>query len=209
MFTKTLLPDTVRAINLISDIPTIKHAYLAGGTALALQLGHRISVDLDFFTQSEFDENLVATSLSRLLEFKEDKRDWATVLGWINNTRFSIFHYKYRLIDKLISFRGIQLAGKKDIAAMKIHAISDRGLKRDFIDVFMLAKEFSLDDMLGFYDEKYGELNKNLYTLIKGLGYFADATDDMPKMLMPVDWEEVKEFFIKETKRLASEKLKL
>lgn len=63
--------------------------------------------------------------------------------------------------------------------------------------------------MAGIRWRVYGELNKNLYTLIKGLGYFADATDDMPKMLMPVDWEEVKEFFIKETKRLASEKLKL
>lgn len=176
---------------------------------MALQLGHRISVDLDFFTQEKFDENLVATGLSQLPEFKEDKRAWATVLGWVGQTRFSIFYYKHKLIDKLIPFEGIQIIGKKDIAAMKLHAISDRGLKRDFVDVFFLAKEFSLDEMLDFYNEKYGLLEERLYPLIKGLGYFADATDDMPRMVISVDWEEVKSFFIKETRRLASDRLKI
>jgi len=208
MFTKTLLPDTLRAIQLISAIPTVTRAYLAGGTALALQLGHRMSVDLDFFTQEKFDENLVATELSQLTEFQETRRAWATVLGIVGKTKFSIFYYEPKLIDKQIPFEGISLVGKKDIAAMKIHAIRDRGLRRDFIDVFILAKEFSLDQMLDFYGEKYGSLDTNLYALIKGLGYFGDAdADDMPKMLIPVDWEEVKDFFRTETKRLALEKL--
>src|SRR3989344_5614936 len=99
MFTKTLLPDTLRAIKLVSQIPTIKNAYLAGVTALAMQLGHRISVDLDFFTQEEIDENIVASSLSRLPEFKESQREWRTVLGTVGQTKFSIFYYKYNLID--------------------------------------------------------------------------------------------------------------
>lgn len=207
MFTKTLLPDTVRAIHVASQIPVVKNAYLAGGTSLALQLGHRISVDLDFFTLEEFDENLVATGLSQFQQFKEKSRAWATVLGWIGETKFSIFYYKPRLIDKLIPFEGIQLAGKKDIAAMKLEAIAGRGLRRDFIDLFILSKEFSLDEMLQFYDEKFGLLDQKKYMIIKGLGYFEDATDEMPNMLIPINWEEVKEFFRKETKRLAHEKL--
>jgi len=207
MFTKTLLPDTLRAIQLVSPIPTISRAYLAGGTSLALQIGHRMSIDLDFFTQEKFDENLVATELSQLTEFKERSRAWATVLGKVGKTKFSIFYYKPKLIDATIPYEGIQLAGKRDIAAMKLLAISDRGLKRDFIDVFILAKEFSLDEMLVFFEEKYGSLDEKKYILIKGLSYFTDATDDVPKMLIPVDWEEVKEFFRKETKRLAKEKL--
>jgi hypothetical protein len=174
---------------------------------LALQLGHRMSVDLDFFTQESFEENLVATELSKLPEFSEDQRAWATVLGKVGQTKFSIFHYKYNIISPLLSFEGIKIAGKKDIAAMKIHAISDRGVKRDFIDVFMLAKEFSLDQMLGFYDEKYGSLQEKLYILIKGLGYFADADDEMPQMLVPIHWEEVKAFFQNETKRLSAKYL--
>lgn len=210
MFTKTLLPDTLRAIKLVATIPTIQRAYLAGGTALALQLGHRISVDLDFFTKDVIDENLVATELSQLSTFTEDQRAWATILGKVGQTKFSIFHYKYRLISPLLSFEGIKLVGKKDIAAMKIHAISDRGVKRDFIDVFMLAREFSLDQMLGFYDEKYGSIDDKLYVLIKGLGYFADADDDdMPRMLTPVDWKEVRAFFSKEAERLSVKFLKV
>lgn len=140
MFTKTLLPDTLRAFHLVSSIPTVQRAYLAGGTALALHLGHRISVDLDFFTPEKFDENLVATELSQLKTFKEDSRAWATVLGMVGETKFSIFYYKHKLIDDPILFNGIQLAGKKDIAAMKVQAVADRGLKRDFIDLFIDRK---------------------------------------------------------------------
>lgn len=209
MFTKTLLPDTLRATKLASRIPIVKRAYLAGGTALALQIGHRTSIDLDFFTQEKFDENLVATDLSRFPEFKEDTRAWATVLGWIGKTRFSIFYYEPKLIDKLIPFEGIQLASKKDIAAMKLHAISDRGLKRDFIDLFFLANEFTLSKMFDFYINKYGEDDNKIYSIIKGLEYFSDATDDMPKMLVPVDWEKVKEFFKEEVKKLSKEFLSL
>ncbi|MDP3994609.1 MAG: nucleotidyl transferase AbiEii/AbiGii toxin family protein [bacterium] len=77
MFTKTLLPDTVRAIKLVSDIPIIKRAYLAGGTALALHLGHRISVDLDFFTKDNLDENVLAANLSRLPDFITDFKNTA------------------------------------------------------------------------------------------------------------------------------------
>ena len=98
MFTKTLLPDTVRAIKLISDIPTIKRAYLAGGTALALHLGHRISVDLDFFTQDKLDENVLAADLSRLPDFIEEGKAWKTVWGKIGKTKFSLFYYKYPLL---------------------------------------------------------------------------------------------------------------
>ncbi len=207
MFTKTLLPDTLRAIKISSTIPTVQKAYLAGGTALALQIGHRISVDLDFFTSEKFDENLIATDLSKFPEFMEEQRAWATVLGRISKTKFSIFYYKHKLIDQMLDFEGIKIAGKKDIAAMKIHAVSNRGLKRDFIDVFMLAKDFSLYQMLRFYDEKYGVLEERFYQLIKGLSYFDDAGDDMPRMLVPVDWEEVKEYFRSETKKLTQKKL--
>lgn len=208
MFTKTLLPDTLRAIELVSQIPTIKNAYLAGGTALALQLGHRTSVDLDFFTQEEIDENIVASDLARLSEFKESQKAWRTVLGTVGKTKFSIFYYKYDLIDTSLQFEGITLAGKKDIAAMKIHAISDRGTKRDFIDTYLLAKEYTLERMLDFYNQKYGVLDEKLYIILKGLDYFVEADADvMPDMLIPIGWNEVKHFFQKETRRLTEKKL--
>ena len=88
MYAKALLPDTLRAIQLATTIATLKRAYLAGGTALALQLGHRLSEDLDFFTQEEFDENILSTSLIKIHSFKEDRRDWRTILGFIGKTKF-------------------------------------------------------------------------------------------------------------------------
>lgn len=208
MFTKAVLPDTLRAIKLVSHLPSIQHAYLAGGTALALQLGHRISVNLDFFTREEIDEDVVSSDLTSLSEFRESQRAWRTVLGTVGKTKFSIFYYKFNLIDALLSFEGIRLAGKKDIAAMKIQAISDRGTKRDFIDTYLLAKEFTLETMLDFYNQKFGVLDEKLYSILKGLDYFVDADmEEMPKMLISIDWDEVKAFFHRQSQLLAQKTL--
>jgi len=209
MFTKALLPDTVRAIKLISKIGPIKKAYLAGGMALALQLGHRISIDLDFFTQEAFDEKRLSLELSKNSEFSEDGKSWRTVWGKIGDTKFSIFYYKYPLLEETVDYEGINIAGLKDIAAMKIHALEDRGTKRDFVDAFFLSREFSLDEILVFYDKKYRCLDEHLYSILRSLDYFADAESDEKdlKMIKKVSWEEVKKFFKKESLRLAKEKL--
>src|SRR3990167_4234875 len=203
MFTKTLLPDTIRAIKLVSDVPIVKQAYLAGGTALALQLGHRISVDLDFFTQQEFNETELSTKLSSLPEFIQDGTAQWTVWGRIGQTKFSAFYYKYPLLKKTLSFEEIQLASLADIAAMKIHAIEERGTRRDFIDVYFLSKKYALEDMLSFYQKKYAVLEGHLYSILRALDYFEDAEQEsqMPKMLTTVNWEEVKEYFREETRR--------
>jgi len=204
MFTKTLLPDTLRAIKLVSGIPIIKKAYLAGGTALALQLGHRTSVDLDFFTQVELGEKILSADLHELSEFKEEGVAWRTVWGKIGETKFSLFYYKYPLLAKTHPFRGINLLGLKDIAAMKVAALGDRGTKRDFIDLYFLSKIYSLDEILLLYNQKYGDLECKIYHLIRSFDYFEDAeVDNLPQMLIPVSWQEVKEFFHRESMRLA------
>lgn len=210
MFTKTLLPDTVRALKLVSKINTVKKSYLAGGTALALHLGHRISIDLDFFTKEKFDEKVLASELKNLPEFKEDGTAWRTVWGSVGNTKFSLFYYQYPLIKQTAEFDNTQIIQKEDIAAMKIHALEDRGTKRDFVDLYFLAKEFSMEQMLKFYDQKYGILKEHLYSILRSMDYFADAErDNMPKMLIPVSWEEVKKFFQAQTMKLAKDKLKI
>lgn len=205
MFTKTLLPNTVRAIELVAKLPIVKNAYLAGGTALALQFGHRISVDLDFFTQEELDEKVLLVSLDQLPEFKKDGVAWRTVWGNVNNTKFSLFYYKYPLLEDTVEFMGLRLASLKDIAAMKIVAIGDRGTRRDFIDLYFLSKTFSVDEMLEFYDKKYGDLDEKAYHLIRSLDYFTDADIDtqIPDMLVDVSWSEVKKFFHQQSIRLS------
>ena len=210
MFTKAVLPDTIRAFKLVSKIDIVKKSYLAGGTALALHLGHRISVDLDFFTKEEFDEKTLSQNLKKLPEFKEDGTAWKTVWGKIGETKFSLFYYQYPLIKKTMIFEGIQILSLEDIAAMKIHALEDRGTKRDFIDLYFLAKEFSLEQMLQFYGRKYGVLKEHLYIILRSMDYFAEAEiDDLPEMLIPVSWEEVKKFFHDQSLNLARKKLKI
>lgn len=204
MFTKTLLPDTIRAIELVSDVPIVRNAYLAGGTALALRLGHRVSVDLDFFTQEELEESVLLSDLEQLPEFKKDGVAWRTVWGKIGETKFSLFHYKYPLLEKTSEFMGINLLDLKDIAAMKISALGDRGTKRDFVDLYFLSKTYSLDQMLKFYDQKFSDLEDKLYHLIRSFDYFADAeADSLPNMLVDVSWDDIKEFFHSESMRLA------
>jgi len=210
MFTKALLPGTIRAIKLVSPISIVKKSYLAGGTALALYQEHRISVDLDFFTQQEFDENVLSSELKTLPDFREDGIAWKTVWGRVGQTKFSLFYYNYPLIKKTTQFEGVQIIGKEDIAAMKIHALEDRGTKRDFFDLFFLAKEFTLEEMLGYYDQKYGVLQEHVYMILRSLNYFADAEIDKdPRMLTPVSWEDVKSFFAEEVRRLSKELLKI
>lgn len=196
MFAKTLLPDTVRAIKLVSDNPTIKNSYLVGGTALALQIGHRISVDLDFFTQEELEEDVLSINLSQLKEFAEEGKSWRTIWGKIGETKFSLFYYKYPLLAPKTPFSGINLASLQDVSAMKIHALASRGTKRDFIDLYFLKDLYSIDEMLEFYDRKYGDLDDKIYHIIRSFDYFDDAeVDPMPKMLKKVLWEDVKSYF--------------
>ncbi len=210
MFTEAIHPDTIRALKLVSNISIVKKSYLAGGTALALHLGHRISVDLDFFTPQVFDEKTLSGELSQLPEYKEDGIAWRTVWGKIANTKFSLFYYQYPLIKETIDFNGVQILSKEDIAAMKIHALEDRGAKRDFTDLYFLAKEFSLEQMLLFYDKKYGVLQEHLYSIIRSLNYFVDAEiDEDSQMLIPVSWEEIKKFFHNQAIKLAKSELKI
>lgn len=204
MFTQAVLPDTLRAIKLAATIPDVQKAYLAGGTSLALQIGHRISVDLDFFTKEKFREEAVELALMHSGFYKKDGISWQTVWGKLGETKFSMFYYEYPLIEPTIPFEGLQLAGKKDITAMKIHAIEDRGTRRDFIDTYILAQEFTLQEMLEFYQQKFTCLDEHIYTIVRALQYFEDAEAEsaMPNMLIDIKWEDVKQFFLKESKKI-------
>ncbi|MBU2632561.1 nucleotidyl transferase AbiEii/AbiGii toxin family protein, partial [Patescibacteria group bacterium] len=118
--------------------------------------------------------------------------------------------YKYPLLEKTMPFEGIQLASLADIAAMKIHAIEERGTRRDFVDAYFLSKKYSLEDMLDFYQNKYAVLENHLYSILRSLDYFEDAEQEkqMPQMLTEVSWEEVKEYFRKEIHRITEKKLR-
>ncbi len=206
MFTNTLSPNTLRSLTYLGKSGWLESAYLAGGTALALQLGHRISNDLDFFTQQQFNEQVLVQQLKSSDELDNEKVEWQTVLGEFMNTKLSIFFYEYNLIESTTLYEGIHLASLADIAAMKLHALEGRGARRDFIDLYLLAKTYTVPQIFQFYDQKYHCLADHKYQILKSLCYFEDAEfQDMPVMLIDINWEEIKDYFSTQSMILAKE----
>lgn len=212
MFEEVLSKDAKNSLGSLGQSGLLKSAYLAGGTALALQLDHRYSYDFDFFTPEKFDEGILVQRISEAFpEFSLERKNWGTILGYLGEIRFSLFFYKYPLLFKSHKFLGINIADIKDIAAMKIAAITDRGTKRDFIDLYYIFNEkkiMTLEKSLKLYDKKFKALSQNKIHILKSLVYFEDADrDKSPKMIKLVSWPKVKEFFIGEQKRLAKKLL--
>ncbi len=196
MFSDILPTDAQNALAVLGRSGILSSAYLAGGTALALQLGHRQSVDFDFFTREDFDTGDVINKLKIAGDFTVDQLAPHTILGEFMGTKFSLFYQSYPLIDETISFSNVNLASTKDISAMKLSAITGRGTKKDYVDLYFLAKEkYQFMQMFAFYDQKYGVLEANKMHLVKSLQYFEDVEfSDMPIMLKPLDWEELKRY---------------
>lgn len=179
--------------------------YLAGGTGCALQLGHRLSYDLDFFISTDFDTSKIRADMEKAGKFSLEQNSPNTLLGEFNNVKISFFTYKYPLMFSIKEFTGVKIADLVDIGCMKLDAIGSRGIKRDFIDLYFICKDKAnmLCDLIRYYSRKYNI--KNTVHIIKSLTYFEDAEDQaMPKMLKPCNWNDVKRFFEKEVIKLVN-----
>lgn len=205
MYTNVLPGITATGLKKLGEIHLLRQAYLAGGTAVALQLGHRISHDLDFFTDQQFDEHIVAPLLEEqgLTDVTLERK---TILGNFEGVSFSYFYYKYPLLAAVHTFEGIRIVDLLDSAGMKIDAISTRGIRRDFIDLYaiMRARSLPLADVLALYRKKYAMQRDMVTHALRSLVYFDDAEgpQDRPlELLQPIDWEEVKKFFRDEVER--------
>ena len=166
---------------------------LVGGTALALQYGHRNSVDLDFFGTLDDDVlNLheVLNSIGRYEVIKETAHIRIYILEGV---KIDFVDYSpYPWIDAPVMEDGLCLASPRDIAAMKINAIEGRGSRKDFIDIYFLLQHYSLNEILGFYQQKYP--NYSIFRALKSLSFFADAEAQlMPIMYSSISWEEMKQ----------------
>ena len=206
MFEQTLPGNTKTVLALLEKSETIQKAYLAGGSALTLQLGHRISYDLDFFTREEFDEQKLLPEIDKISNFQLEKIDWRTILGKFGDVKFSIFYYEYPLLCVAKKFGMINVTDICDLAAMKIAAVASRGAKRDFVDIYFICKEgMSLKEIIHFYNEKYKNLAAVRTHILKSLVYFEDAeSNEMPEMLKQANWEEVKKYLETEVKKLVN-----
>jgi uncharacterized UPF0160 family protein len=172
----TLFPQILnkKQESLIKDIGFLKFPpyYLSGGTALALQLGHRTSLDFDFNSEAKFDSQKVFVNAETVSRTED------TLQVVLNGINLSIFYYPYKLIDNLVTFEGIQLAGLCDIAAMKIVAIIQRARQRDFVDMYYLIKQLGIKKIIDSVYLKYPWYTDNNMIIFRSLTYFDEANSD-------------------------------
>jgi predicted nucleotidyltransferase component of viral defense system len=187
------------------DLPS-NEVYLAGGTALALQLGHRTSLDFDFYSKKDFDPEILIAKFKD--KFKNNmivnRIAKGTAILTINNVSFSLFYYPYNLIGDLIDLDNIKVTSIPDVSAMKLIAVAMRGKRRDFIDVYYLLKKYSLKELLSFVKQKYPSFEELM--ILKGLIFFEDAeNEDVARGIKIFDnsfsWKEAKRFIEEEVKK--------
>lgn len=204
MFVEAVPEQTRRNLAVLAQAGVTQPFYLAGGTAAALHLGHRISVDLDFFGPESFDAEELAGRLADLGRFRLESFAPDTLLGTFEDVRIGFFRYRYSLVDEPVTILDTLVVGLGDLAAMKIEAIGQRGSRRDFIDLYFICRSrMTLAEALAWHRRKFAGLDINVVHLIRSLVYFEDAeADPMPEMLKPVSWLDVRRFFEEEAQRL-------
>lgn len=204
MFIEAIPERTQRNLALLAEGGVSQPFYLAGGTAAALHLGHRLSIDLDFFGPDPFVADDLTARLAGLGSFRRDHVARDTLLGEFEGVKISFFRYHYPLVAEPAIVLNTRVASLEDLVAMKLEAISQRGTRRDFIDLYFICQcHMPLDEALRWHTEKYQIAETSWVHLIKSLAYFVDAeSEPMPDMLVDVGWPQVKSFFAGEAKRL-------
>jgi hypothetical protein len=178
--------------------------YLAGGTALALQLGHRQSDDLDFFSEHEFDNELIIQAIMKL-GARIDSESKGTMHASLSGSKVSFFHYPYPLIRNTTAIGNIRTASVEDIACMKVIAIAQRAEKKDFFDMYEILRMYSPSLVREMVIQKYGEQRINCYHIVKSFFYFEEADRSLdPVSLNSTSWQQVKDYFITNEKQLTS-----
>ncbi len=191
----------------VSNIP-LSDYYMAGGTALSLQCGNRMSYDFDFFTSVKFSAETLASFISTLGNFKVIYQKDSTLHGILDGVNITFLYYPNPMIEDYVyddEIEGLKYASLKDISVMKLVALSSRGAKKDYYDLMYLIKYQNIDIRETFInlDYKFKGKNINKMHIVQSLTYFDDAESE-PDLILMVDikFEEIKSFFIKVQKEL-------
>ncbi len=192
----TVESNTLHLLDDIFTLPEIREQFaLAGGTSLALQIGHRMSVDLDVFSKNTFSTENLSTELNanfhpeyELLGLKK-----SMLFTNIKRVKCDFIVEPAKVIRPFILMGDIRFYSVEDICAMKMHTICGRGKRKDFFDIYSLLQLFTWQEMLGWFEEKYG--STQFYYLWRSIKYFADAEND-PDIIgfypFKASWEDIK-----------------
>jgi predicted nucleotidyltransferase component of viral defense system len=199
-FVETLPKNTAHLIKVFQDKKPdfLKDFYLSGGTALSLQIGHRESEDLDFFSKESFSPQKLQHNLLEYGKLEQTELAEGTVNTFLNGVKLQFLEYHYNLIKPLTKWGSIKLSSIQDIACTKLQTIGARGNKKDFIDLYCLLDKYSLSRLFKLMEKKYEKIEYSKTHIMKSLVYFKDAEQQpMPRMHKDISWEEVKNKIIR------------
>jgi hypothetical protein len=186
-------PGAVEVLKLIMPLPSLSSYYLVGGTSLALRFGHRLSVDLDMFTQFDVDYTSVIEDVQQLnpATYKELFSGKTGMQLIINGVKTDFVKYNYPNIAPPETIEGIRMLSIQDVACMKLSAISQRGAKKDFYDLHLLLEHFTIPQLLSLFTKKHPDIAT--FHIVKSMNYFADAESQTgPELKTKLSWERLK-----------------
>lgn len=193
---QTVKPNTLKLLKSLMHKEYLNSFVLVGGTALALQMGNRESIDLDLFSTADFSSNEILSSLLNDYQIIVNNQLTQTLISTINQVKVDFIKFHYPFIRPFVIIENIRMASIEDIAAMKLDAITGRGSKKDFYDLFFLLQHYSIDELFSFYSEKYP--HQTTFHVIRSLSYFEDA-EIQPNPIVfdkTISWDVVKQKII-------------
>jgi len=204
LFPEIIPKKTKTNLEILKKAGILKNFYLAGGTGLAFQLNHRLSHDLDFFTNKDINTKFIIQGLKNLGKLSIENESENSLTCNFNTTIITFLKYDYPCLFGFKDIQGIKIADSRDIGCMKIDAILSRETKRDFIDLFYIFKKvISLDELIILFQRKYKNVEYNIIHIFKSLLYFEDAErEPMPITITPTSWNDVKKYFKEEVKKV-------
>ncbi len=193
---QTVESNTLELLRSLMQKEYLNSFVLVGGTALALQLGNRKSIDLDLFSNTDFSSNELLISLLDDYQIVVNNQLSQTLISTINEVEVDFIKFHYPFIRPIVIIENIRMASLEDIAAMKLDAITGRGSKKDFYDLFFLLKQYSIDELFSFYTEKYP--HQTTFHVARSLTYFEDAEMQPNPVVFDktITWELVKQKII-------------
>lgn len=194
-----ITPGCRQALEALAGLSFMGAFYLAGGTALALQIGHRLSKDLDWFSTAvqleQTEREDIRAALSGVGGFEITAERNGMIYSRMFGSEVSFISQHHPLIEPPLSLKGLAVASPIDIGLMKLAAIKDRGTRRDFVDIFCLRQLAPLTLLIDLADQKYADRPDFTTILARALAYFDDAErQPMPELATPINWAEVKRY---------------
>jgi predicted nucleotidyltransferase component of viral defense system len=193
--TATVYPRTLEILKEVMSNSAFNQFNLVGGTSLSLQIGHRISIDLDLFTFEDYDNEKIIAVLNLMgdLEILSDKPPFLQVR--LDDVKMDFLKFPYPIVKEYFIDEGVRLVDVENIAVMKLIAIARRGVKKDFFDLYFILEKYSMPEIVAIFKKKMPHID--MFHILKSLSYFSDADPEPdPNMLIKVSWAKVKKTII-------------